>query len=75
MTSPILTEDQQTKVVPGLAGVAVGETAICTVGQGLGLNYRGYNIKGFQIFQKIHCFTKTKSLNYFIMFFFQNIIF
>jgi len=29
----------------GLQGVAVGETRISTVGTGVGLNYRGYNIK------------------------------
>lgn len=29
----------------GLAGVHAGASAICTVGQGSGLNYRGYNIK------------------------------
>ena len=29
----------------GLAGIAVGDTAICTVGkEGLGLTYRGYDI-------------------------------
>ncbi len=28
----------------GLAGVVVGDSAICTVGQGIGLNYRGYSI-------------------------------
>lgn len=29
----------------GLQGIAVGETRISTVGTGVGLNYRGYNIK------------------------------
>jgi 2-methylcitrate synthase len=28
----------------GLAGIVVGDSAICTVGKGLGLNYRGYSI-------------------------------
>ena len=28
----------------GLAGVVAGESAIATVGQGKGLNYRGYSI-------------------------------
>jgi len=28
----------------GLAGVIAGESSICTVGLGNGLNYRGYNI-------------------------------
>ena len=28
----------------GLAGIVVGESAISTVGIGLGLNYRGYDI-------------------------------
>lgn len=37
---------EEQKIVAGLAGIAVGESAICTVGQGLGLNYRGYDIKG-----------------------------
>lgn len=32
------------KKTGGLAGVVAGESAICTVGQGNGLNYRGYNI-------------------------------
>lgn len=29
----------------GLAGIVVGDSAICTVGKGLGLNYRGYAIQ------------------------------
>lgn len=29
----------------GLAGVVAGVSAICTVGLGSGLNYRGYNVK------------------------------
>jgi 2-methylcitrate synthase len=29
----------------GLAGVVAGESAVCTVGQGSGLNYRGYSIE------------------------------
>lgn len=29
----------------GLAGMIAGESAISTVGIGLGLNYRGYDIK------------------------------
>lgn len=33
------------KKTGGLAGVVAGESAIATVGQGSGLNYRGYNIK------------------------------
>jgi len=37
---------EEQKIVAGLAGIAVGESSICTVGQGLGLNYRGYDIKG-----------------------------
>ena len=28
----------------GLAGIIAGESSICTVGLGNGLNYRGYNI-------------------------------
>ena len=28
----------------GLAGIDAGETAICTVGPGVGLHYRGYGI-------------------------------
>ena len=34
-----------TKKTGGLAGVNAGESAICTVGQGAGLNYRGYSIE------------------------------
>ena len=34
------------KVAPGMAGVNAGSSSICTVGKGLGLNYRGYDIKG-----------------------------
>lgn len=30
--------------VGGLAGVVAGKSAICTVGTGHGLNYRGYDI-------------------------------
>ena len=30
--------------VGGLAGVSAGQSAICTVGTGHGLNYRGYDI-------------------------------
>ncbi len=33
-----------TKKTGGLAGVVAGESAICTVGTGHGLNYRGYDI-------------------------------
>ncbi|NOX14825.1 MAG: 2-methylcitrate synthase [Epsilonproteobacteria bacterium] len=33
------------KKTGGLAGVVAGESAICTVGQGNGLNYRGYSIE------------------------------
>ncbi|MDX1808356.1 MAG: citrate/2-methylcitrate synthase [Sulfurospirillaceae bacterium] len=33
------------KKTGGLAGVIAGESAICTVGQGSGLNYRGYSIE------------------------------
>lgn len=33
------------KASKGLQGIAVGETRISTVGTGVGLNYRGYNIK------------------------------
>jgi 2-methylcitrate synthase len=30
----------------GLAGIVVGETAICTVGkEGVGLTYRGYSVE------------------------------
>jgi len=39
--------EKQTKKVKkqgGLAGVVAGESSICTVGLGNGLNYRGYNI-------------------------------
>ncbi len=32
------------KVDTGLAGLVAGTSAICTVGLGNGLNYRGYNI-------------------------------
>ena len=35
---------QKVKKQGGLAGVVAGESAICTVGLGNGLNYRGYNI-------------------------------
>lgn len=34
-------KDQSTK---GLAGVVAGDSKVCTVGAGLGLNYRGYSI-------------------------------
>lgn len=33
------------KKIGGLAGVVAGESAICTVGQGSGLNYYGYSIE------------------------------
>lgn len=33
----------------GLSGITAGEQAISTVGIGLGLNYRGYDIKVFII--------------------------
>ncbi|MCF6172590.1 MAG: 2-methylcitrate synthase [Campylobacteraceae bacterium] len=33
------------KKTSGLAGVIAGESAVCTVGQGSGLNYRGYSIE------------------------------
>lgn len=33
------------KKTGGLAGIIAGESAICTVGQGSGLNYRGYSIE------------------------------
>ncbi len=33
------------KKTGGLAGVVAGESGICTVGQGSGLNYRGYSIE------------------------------
>jgi len=32
-------------IYPGLAGVLAGESSICSVGQGLGLSYRGYTIE------------------------------
>jgi 2-methylcitrate synthase len=35
---------QETKKTGGLAGVVAGQSAIATVGKGLGLNYRGYSI-------------------------------
>lgn len=38
-------EKTKTKKTGGLAGVIAGQSAIATVGQGSGLNYRGYNIK------------------------------
>merc|ERR1719456_1830013 len=33
------------KASPGLQGVKAGDSAICTVGLGSGLNYRGYAIE------------------------------
>ncbi len=39
---------KETKEAPastkGLAGVTAGDSKICSVGAGIGLNYRGYNI-------------------------------
>jgi len=40
----------------GMAGMVAGTSAICTVGTGCGLNYRGYNIIGMAkncIFEEI----------------------
>jgi len=37
-------EAKDTKKTGGLAGVVAGRSAICTVGTGHGLNYRGYDI-------------------------------
>lgn len=37
-------EVKETKKTGGLAGVVAGRSAICTVGTGHGLNYRGYDI-------------------------------
>jgi len=37
-------EAKETKKTGGLAGVVAGRSAICTVGTGHGLNYRGYDI-------------------------------
>ena len=40
-----MSEKKQTSNPAGLRGVVAGRTSICTVGvQGMGLNYRGYNI-------------------------------
>jgi hypothetical protein len=33
------------KAPPGLQGITAGDSSISTVGIGLGLNYRGYDIK------------------------------
>ena len=41
MTSPTKKPSQQ----GGLAGITAGDSAVSTVGIGLGLNYRGYNIE------------------------------
>ncbi|PAF46440.1 2-methylcitrate synthase [Helicobacter sp. 12S02634-8] len=38
-------ENTQKKKVGGLAGIVAGKSAICTVGTGHGLNYRGYDIQ------------------------------
>ena len=35
---------KDTKKTGGLAGIVAGRSAICTVGTGHGLNYRGYDI-------------------------------
>ena len=35
---------QKPKSTEGLDGIVAGDSAISTVGLGLGLNYRGYNI-------------------------------
>lgn len=40
-----MSEQEKKKKIGGLAGVVAGESAIATIGQGSGLNYRGYNIK------------------------------
>jgi len=37
-------EAKETKKTGGLAGIVAGRSAICTVGTGHGLNYRGYDI-------------------------------
>lgn len=44
----------------GLAGVVAGESAICTVGLGNGLNYRGYNI--IDLCDKCSCFEEVAYL-------------
>ena len=44
----------------GLAGVVAGESAICTVGLGSGLNYRGYNV--VDLCEKCLCFEEVAYL-------------
>jgi len=44
----------------GLAGVVAGESAICTVGLGSGLNYRGYNVT--DLCDKCSCFEEVAYL-------------
>jgi 2-methylcitrate synthase len=51
---------EEQKIVAGLAGIAVGESSICTVGQGLGLNYRGYDIQ--DLAEKCECFEEVAYL-------------
>lgn len=35
---------EESGVAKGLAGIVAGDSKICSVGAGIGLNYRGYNI-------------------------------
>jgi len=46
----------------GLAGIVAGDSAISTVGIGMGLNYRGYNI---QDLAKNCCFEEVAYLLYY----------
>lgn len=39
-----MSQENKTQKTGGLAGVVAGQSAIATVGKGLGLNYRGYSI-------------------------------
>ena len=45
-SSPTTPKEEKKKEAStkGLAGVNAGDSKICTVGAGLGLNYRGYSI-------------------------------
>jgi 2-methylcitrate synthase len=38
-------EKKEAAKAKGLAGIVAGDSKICSVGAGIGLNYRGYNIE------------------------------
>ncbi len=45
----------------GLQGLIAGDSSISTVGIGLGLNYRGYDIKVFKYIKPVNLFYKDLS--------------